>query len=75
MNYKKVLNRRTFLRGAGTVAVGLPFLSEMRSTSVYAADPPPPPRVLTFFFGLGLPSEFQANQYARPFSEHLQPLA
>ncbi|MEM1417570.1 MAG: DUF1552 domain-containing protein [Myxococcota bacterium] len=70
--YRHVLSRRTLLRGAGGIAIGLPFLSEMRAASVFAADPPPPPRVLTFFFGLGVPSEYQRAGFESP---HLAPLA
>ena len=69
--YRRVLSRRTLLRGAGGIALGLPFLSEMRAASVFAADPPPPPRVLTFYFGLGIPSAYQRDGFASP---HLQPL-
>ena len=32
--YSRKLSRRTFLRGAGGVAIALPFLDEMRSRSV-----------------------------------------
>ncbi len=70
--YRRVLSRRTLLRGAGSIAIGLPFLSEMRASSVFAADPPPPPRVLTFYFGLGIPSEYQRDGFMSP---HLAPLA
>lgn len=69
--YRRVLSRRTLLRGVGSIAVGLPFLSEMRASSVFAADPAPPPRVLTFYFGLGIPSAYQQDGFASP---HLQPL-
>lgn len=40
------INRRAFLRGAGTVAVGLPFLEGLPSRSAWAQDKPP---VFTFF--------------------------
>jgi len=40
------LNRRAFLRGAGTVAIGLPFLESLPSRSAWAASSPP---VFTFF--------------------------
>lgn len=61
MKYQKVLSRRTLLRGAGTVAIGLPFLSAMSSSSVLA-DPAPgeiPERCVTLFFGLGVPKTLQ----------------
>ena len=75
MKYRRVLNRRTFLRGLGSVAIALPFLDEMRAESVYAADPAPPERVLTMFFGLGVPSRFQGDEFVGPFRDHLEPLA
>ena len=34
-------NRRAFLRGAGTVAIGLPFLEGLPERSAWAADAPP----------------------------------
>ena len=40
------INRRAFLTGAGTVAIGLPFLEGLPSRSAWAADSPP---VFTFF--------------------------
>ena len=38
---KPVLNRRAFLRGAGAVAVSLPFLESMPERSAWAQDKPP----------------------------------
>ena len=66
--YRKALSRRTMLRGAGTVAIALPFLDEMRTRSVYAADPPPPARAFNLFFGLGVPKELQAEGLTGPLS-------
>lgn len=43
---RRGLNRRAFLRGAGTVAIGLPFLESLPSHSAWAADATP---VFTFF--------------------------
>ena len=43
---KNAINRRAFLRGAGTVAIGLPFLEGMPERSAWAADAPP---VFTMF--------------------------
>lgn len=43
---RRVVNRRAFLRGAGAVAVGLPFLEGMPTRSAWAADAAP---VFTFF--------------------------
>jgi hypothetical protein len=69
--YRNVLSRRTLLRGAGTVAIALPFLDAMRATSVYAAPAEPPVRALNVFFGLGFPTPLQAEGFAGP----MQPLA
>lgn len=43
---RKQINRRAFLRGAGGVAIGLPFLEGLPSRSAWAQDAPP---VFTFF--------------------------
>ena len=49
MNYKKVLDRRTFLKGVGGTIIGLPLLDEMRIKSVYAAAPGSPNRAFNIF--------------------------
>jgi hypothetical protein len=46
MNRRSAINRRAFLTGAGTVAVGLPFLEGLPARSAWAQDQPP---VFTFF--------------------------
>lgn len=71
MKYRNVMDRRTFLRGAGTVAIALPFVDTMLAKSVWAATPNPPERLLTFFFGLGVPKEFTTGG----FSGVLDPLS
>jgi hypothetical protein len=38
---RSAINRRAFLRGLGTVAVGLPFLEGLEERSAWAADSPP----------------------------------
>jgi len=38
---RPILNRRAFLRAAGTVAIGLPFLEGLPERSAWAADSPP----------------------------------
>ena len=43
---RRLVNRRAFLTGAGTVALGLPFLEGLPSRSAWAADAAP---VFTFF--------------------------
>lgn len=72
MKYRKTLDRRTFLRGAGTVAIGLPFLEEMQVRSVYAGGDAPPVRAFNLFFGLGVPKEIQAEGLQ---TDALSPLA
>lgn len=72
--YEKVLSRRTLLRGAGAVAIGLPFLDAMRTESVYAAGPEPPPRAFNLFFGLGFPTPIQDEGFSGPMAP-LAPLA
>ncbi len=68
MKYKNVLSRRTLLRGAGAVAIALPFLDEMRSTSVYAASPAPPMRAFNVFHGLGVPTPLQTEGFDGPLA-------
>jgi hypothetical protein len=38
---RPAFNRRAFLRGAGTIAIGLPFLEGLPERSAWAADAPP----------------------------------
>jgi hypothetical protein len=54
--YSKSLSRRTLLRGAGRVAIALPFLDEMRTRTVWGAGAPPPARAFNIFLGGGVPS-------------------
>ncbi|MGF1508471.1 MAG: DUF1552 domain-containing protein [Myxococcota bacterium] len=60
-------SRRRFLKGAGTVLVGLPFLEEFSGVARAAT---PPQRLVTVFFGLGLDPSWQ-----RDFNGPLQPYA
>jgi hypothetical protein len=57
------LNRRRFLHGAGTIAIGLPL---MASTARFAAAAPgaTPPRYISLFFGNGMPKKFVENGYS-----------
>lgn len=41
MHSRPGFNRRAFLRGAGTLAIGLPFLEGLPERSAWAADKPP----------------------------------
>jgi Protein of unknown function (DUF1552) len=50
MKSPKPLSRRTFLRGAGSAAVGLPFLSAMLRPGRSVAAPGDIPRRVVFFF-------------------------
>jgi hypothetical protein len=74
MKYTRKLSRRTFLRGAGGVAIAVPFLDEMRSRSVWAAPAAPPVRAFNIFFGGGAPQIFQAQGLVGPLAP-LAPLA
>jgi hypothetical protein len=70
----KPLPRRTFLHGLGTVAIGLPFMNEMRPRSSRAQDADPPMRLITMFFGLGIAREHALDRFAGPL-EPYEPLA
>lgn len=65
------LDRRTILRGAGGIALGLPFLEAMQQTSLGSTGAELPKRVACFFFpnGVALPpanSEFHADWHWFP---------
>ena len=64
---KKRLARRTLLRGADAIAVGLPFLEEMiegNARSVFAQESKSVPiRAFNLFFGLGIPAPLQQEGY------------
>jgi len=49
---RRALNRRTFLRGAGTAAIGLPFLDAM--TPAFGATVKPPVRMAFFYVPNGM---------------------
>jgi len=68
MNYKNHLSRRTFLRGVGSVAIALPFVDAMTISSAFAAEVAPPDRLVTFFFGLGIPKEYTVNGFTGPLA-------
>ncbi|HMI89778.1 MAG TPA: DUF1552 domain-containing protein, partial [Polyangiales bacterium] len=50
MTRRKRLDRRTFLRGAGGIAIGLPLLNIMDARSVWAQSAPTAPRRIIFSF-------------------------
>lgn len=68
------LPRRTFLHGLGTVAIGLPFLEEMRPAPSRAQDAAPPTRLITMFFGLGIPRDQMLEGFNGPLQPY-EPLA
>lgn len=60
------LDRRTLLRGAGSVAIGLPFLEEMSPSEARGAVGDVPTRVITLFFGLGLDPAWAKEKFMGP---------
>lgn len=68
MKYVKRLDRRTFLRGAGSLAIALPFLEEMSARSVYGAPAELGSRCVTLFFGHGVPIQFLQKGLVGPLS-------
>ena len=68
---KTYLNRRTLLKGLGTVTIGLPLVEEMIATSALgAAKTKVPARAFNVFFGLGIPAPLQNEG----FDDVLEPL-
>jgi Protein of unknown function (DUF1552) len=67
---RKILPRRMFLHGLGTVAVGLPFLEEMRPRVTRAQDGAPPTRLITMFFGLGIPRDQMLEGFKGPLEPY-----
>ncbi len=62
MNAK--FNRRTILKGLGSVAIGLPLLEEMMvSGASAAAVSEVPARAFNVFFGLGIPAPLQTEGF------------
>lgn len=53
----KALSRRAFLKGAGTIALSLPFVDMMLPATAAAADAEVPRRLFTFFFANGCPAD------------------
>ena len=67
------MHRRTMLRGAGGIVIGLPFLEEMVSPAL-AKDPQVPNRAFNVFFGLGIPAPLQQEGFSGVL-EPLKPLS
>lgn len=63
-------SRRLFLRGAGTVAIALPFMEEFAPKAAIGAPGDPPPRLVTAFFGLGLYPEWQEERFNGPLAPY-----
>ena len=73
---REVLDRRTILRGAASVVVGLPLLEEMMVSSATACTPTAavPTRAFNVFFGLGIPAPLQTEGFDGVL-EPLKPLS
>lgn len=72
---RRVLSRRSVLKGLGAVTIGLPLLEEMISApAVAAAAVSPPVRAFNLFFGLGIPAPLQTEGFDGVL-EPLKPLA
>ncbi|MEX1364464.1 MAG: DUF1552 domain-containing protein [Nannocystaceae bacterium] len=68
------LSRRALLRGAGSIAIGLPLLEELMPRARAADDEGIPCRLFTLFFGLGIERSMQLEQFDGPL-QPLQPFA
>lgn len=78
MNTSHRISRRQALRGAAGALIALPALEHFRPRSAQSALPPGDPRVITFFFGQGLPREMfeqPAGDSSPQFEGSLAPLA
>ncbi len=64
---RRAISRRSLLRGAGTIALGLPWLEEMQANAA-AGEFDGPSRLCTLFFPLGLDPSAQKD-----FSGPLEP--
>ena len=72
---KKQMNRRTLLKGLGTVGIGLPLMEEMVKTKAHGANVNKiPTRAFNIFFGLGIPTPLQNEGFGDVF-EPLKPLS
>ncbi|MCB9872910.1 MAG: DUF1552 domain-containing protein [Planctomycetaceae bacterium] len=69
------ITRRTMLKGAGAVTIGLPLLEEMLvSTTTAAEQASVPVRAFNVFFGLGIPAPLQTEGFDGVL-EPLKPLS
>ncbi len=67
---KTLIPRRLLLRGAGSIAIGLPFLEEFMAPARASEGDEIPCRLFTMSFGLGIEEAMQLEQFGGP----LQPL-
>ena len=74
----RTMNRRSMLKGVGSVAIAFPFLEEMMLSSALATSPilgnEPPIRAFNVFFGLGVPAPLQTEGFDGVL-EPLKPLS
>ena len=68
------MHRRTMLRGASGVLIGLPLLEEMVLPAAAAAESQVPVRAFNVFFGLGIPAPLQTEGFDGVL-EPLKPLS
>jgi hypothetical protein len=68
------LDRRQVLRGAGSIAIGLPLLPELMGRRALAAAKTPR-RLVTFYFGNGMPPQYSAPGFSSPVLAPLAPHA
>ena len=66
---RKTLPRRTFLRGLGTAAIGLPFLDAMTPAFSASTMPDPPVRMAFFYLPNGMIMDAWNPGYEGRFSE------
>lgn len=64
---KRTLSRRQLLRGAGSIAIALPFLPELVASPARAQDSLPT-RVFTMSFGLGIEHAMQLEEFNGPLA-------
>jgi hypothetical protein len=68
--------RRQLLRGAGSVAIALPLLPGLvREARSASAGKPAPKRLVTYFFGNGMPPAYSAAGFTSPVLAPLAPAA
>lgn len=64
------ISRRTMLRGLGTAVVALPFFEEMAPRRSNAQGAEPPMRLITLFFGLGIPRDQMLQKWDGPLQPY-----